>query len=111
MELDIFLPRENLAFEYQGEHHYYDVYAMGSGWNQQERDKEKRMRCKEKGITLIEIPYWWDKQKSSLISTIHQSRPDLLAGEMTGEPILARLLQNNIIPSKDYQTIETKQQH
>jgi hypothetical protein len=29
------------------------------------------------GITLIQIPYWWDKQKDSLISTIHDQKPDL----------------------------------
>ena len=29
------------------------------------------------GITLIEVPYWWDKQVSSLASTIYNTRPDL----------------------------------
>ena len=43
-----------------------------------EQDEEKRKVCKEKNITLIEIPYWWDKQLSSLISTIHQQRKDLI---------------------------------
>ena len=40
--------------------------------------KKKRSICKENGITLIEIPYWWDFKKSSLIATIHQQRPDLI---------------------------------
>jgi hypothetical protein len=78
MELDIFLPKERLAFEYQGEHHYQDIYSLGSGWNQKERDEEKRKICKEKKITLIEIPYWWDKQISSLAATIYKERNDLL---------------------------------
>ena len=78
MELDIFLPKEKLAFEYQGEQHYHDIYSLGSGWNQKERDKEKRILCKEKEITLIEIPYWWDKQISSLAATIQNERNDLL---------------------------------
>jgi hypothetical protein len=25
------------------------------------RDKQKREACKNQGITLIEIPYWWDQ--------------------------------------------------
>jgi hypothetical protein len=78
MELDIFIPKEQLAFEYQGAHHYYDVYALGSGWNQQNRDKEKRETCKDKGITLIEIPYWWDKTLTSLKTTINHARQNLV---------------------------------
>jgi hypothetical protein len=27
---------------------------------------------------LIIIPYWWDRQKDSIIATIHQHRPDLI---------------------------------
>ena len=76
--MDIFLPNEKLAFEYQGEHHYHDLYSMGSLWQQIQRDKEKKEICKQNGITLIEIPYWWDKQLSSLIATIHQQRKDLI---------------------------------
>lgn len=29
------------------------------------------------GITLIEVPYWWDKSISSLVATIYHYRPDL----------------------------------
>ena len=77
MELDIFLPEKNLAFEYQGEHHYRDIYAFGPQWMYHERDTEKKQICDQKGITLIEIPYWWDYSKESLISVIGRHRPDL----------------------------------
>ena len=56
MELDVYLPQKLLAFEYQGQQHYFDVYSMGNLWIQKERDKEKKKACTEKGITLIEIP-------------------------------------------------------
>jgi hypothetical protein len=78
MQLDVFLPRELLAFEYQGEQHFYDVFSMGSKWNYEQRDVEKREACKMNGITLIEIPYWWDKKRESLEATIHSKRPDLV---------------------------------
>jgi hypothetical protein len=30
------------------------------------------------GLTLIPIPFWWDRSATSLISTIQDYRPDLL---------------------------------
>ena len=78
MELDVFIPTLGLAFEYQGEQHYRDIYALGNKWSQKLMDEEKRRACEENGITLIEIPYWWNKERSSLMATIHRRRPDLL---------------------------------
>ena len=78
LELDIFLPKENVAFEYQGEQHYYDVHSMGSLWYQKHRDTEKELACENDNITLIKIPFWWDFEKDSLRATIHKCRPDLL---------------------------------
>ncbi len=81
------LSKEKLAFEYQGQQHYYDVHALGSQWFQKQRDQEKRELCKKKEIRLIEIPYWWDFKKSSLITTIHFHRPDLIPFPGYAEPI------------------------
>ena len=86
MELDIFLPKEQLAFEYQGEQHFRDVYHLGTPWHQQrQRDEEKRKACKENEITLIEVPYWWNKETSTLAATIHKERNDLISHSMNGE--------------------------
>lgn len=87
MELDAYIPAHQLAFEYQGEQHYRDIYALGRQWSQRERDNEKRLACEMKGITLVEIPYWWDREKSSLVATIQGKRPDLLANAGVGETI------------------------
>eukprot|EP01118_Nematostelium_gracile_P008062 TRINITY_DN2649_c0_g1_i2.p1 TRINITY_DN2649_c0_g1~~TRINITY_DN2649_c0_g1_i2.p1 ORF type:complete len:817 (-),score=149.57 TRINITY_DN2649_c0_g1_i2:621-2738(-) len=79
MELDIFVQHLNLAFEYQGQQHYEDVHALGHHKYYQERDQEKRKACHSKGITLIEIPYWWDGTVETLQATIHHFRSDLLS--------------------------------
>ena len=87
MRLDIFLPKKLLAFEYQGEQHYYDIYSFGPQWTYSIRDEEKRIICKEKGITVIEIPYWWDYKLNSLLTAIHKYRPDLIPNPGNGEAI------------------------
>lgn len=33
-------------------------------------DEEKRKACARIGITLIEVPYFWDKSKESLLQMI-----------------------------------------
>jgi hypothetical protein len=61
--LDIYVPHFNLAFEYQGEHHYYFNKLYGYTNRQQERDEVKRQLCYAAGITLIEVPHWWNFDK------------------------------------------------
>lgn len=67
------MPAKSLALEYQGEQHFRDHYIYGSVIEQQKRDKEKREACSQvefqinpsknikENISLIEIPYWWDR--------------------------------------------------
>ncbi len=46
------------------------------------RDKEKEQACKNVGITLVHIPYWWDGKLESLKATIYHHRPDLFPHEI-----------------------------
>jgi len=79
MELDLYLPSLNLAFEYQGIQHYEDFFLFGTlSKLYEERDQEKRKMCSKFNITLIEIPYWWDEKKESLMATINQIRSGLV---------------------------------
>ena len=71
VELDIFVPNLALAFEYQGEQHYQANWYLGDRTAAHKRDKEKRALCKEYGITLIEVPFWWDKKKDSFLASVH----------------------------------------
>ncbi len=88
MQLDLFLPSLLLAFEYNGRQHYQDVpHRFPPQKHYANRDEEKRKACICKGITLIEIPYWWDEEIESLRATIHNKRPDLIVNIDCGNSI------------------------
>jgi len=88
MELDVYIPEKMLAIEYQGEQHFKSHYFWGSPVDQMKRDQEKRDKCKQYGITLLEIPFWWDLQKDSLIATIQSIRPDMFSSvQVKASPI------------------------
>lgn len=61
LELDCYNSELNLAVEYNGEQHYNYIPFFHRNkeafYNQKYRDELKRLRCKELGITLIEVPY------------------------------------------------------
>lgn len=78
IEYDFFIPSKSIAIEYQGEFHYSSVFKGRSLVSQQERDKEKKQKSIENKITLIEIPFWWDKSRDQLIVTIQNARNDAL---------------------------------
>lgn len=86
MQLDVFVPELKLAFEYQGEQHYQTIHSWGSHEDILFRDEQKRQGCARHGINLIEVPFWWDFQMSSLVGSIKMARPELLP-DMEGEPI------------------------
>jgi hypothetical protein len=57
LELDGYNETLSIAFEYQGPHHYINFYNSDQFEINQKNDALKRNICKEKGITLIEIPH------------------------------------------------------
>jgi len=79
MEIDLYIPAYSLAFEYHGEQHFQWSYKYGSEEKQKLRDSEKREMCEKFGLTLIEIPFWWNQTTRSLMQTVHKHRPDLIA--------------------------------
>lgn len=86
MQLDLYLPTLSLAFEFQGEQHFFEVHAFGPQKVYTDRDQSKRQACNSLGISLIEVPFWWDWNNESLAATVRAVRPELLT-EKRGTPI------------------------
>lgn len=61
LEIDLYNDDLKLAVEVQGDQHYkFNSYFHKSKehfLNQRYRDEMKKWKCKEKGITLVEVPY------------------------------------------------------
>ena len=80
LELDIWLPSLNLAFEYQvftsppppqipprlmkivqEKHHYSSTeYTYQPLQSYQQKDEAKRKLAAEKGLSLVTVPFWWN---------------------------------------------------
>lgn len=69
LEIDIFLPKLMLGFEFHGRQHRTDEY-------QRFKDKQKRKQAKEKGIILIEI--WTLTLEKDIYEIIKEHAPHIL---------------------------------
>jgi len=96
IELDIWIPELNIAFEYHGHQHFRDAFNKDLV-EQRKRDQLRREQCSKVGITLIEIPYWWDNNEESLLATILQSSKQLknkVHSELMNDPQQVERLLN-----------------
>merc|ERR1712137_9825 len=75
-EVDVWIPQLNLAVEFHGKQHYQDVPLFGPLELYQQRDALKREACRQSGIRLMEVPYWWDNQANSLHASLYRVAPD-----------------------------------
>eukprot|EP01122_Echinamoeba_exundans_P006013 TRINITY_DN16232_c0_g1_i1.p1 TRINITY_DN16232_c0_g1~~TRINITY_DN16232_c0_g1_i1.p1 ORF type:complete len:124 (+),score=35.66 TRINITY_DN16232_c0_g1_i1:183-554(+) len=78
LQLDLYLPKLKLAFEFQGEHHFDDYFKVGGSSNMRDRDSEKKAICVRAGISLVEIAADWDGSVASVLSAINSQAPDIL---------------------------------
>eukprot|EP01125_Pyxidicula_operculata_P009166 TRINITY_DN3035_c0_g1_i1.p1 TRINITY_DN3035_c0_g1~~TRINITY_DN3035_c0_g1_i1.p1 ORF type:complete len:107 (-),score=22.63 TRINITY_DN3035_c0_g1_i1:27-347(-) len=80
IEFDVWIPSLNLAFEYQGEQHYFPITAFSANTDAYNlRDKEKDLLCLNNGITLVQIPYWWKGDLDSLTQSILSKDKNLVS--------------------------------
>jgi len=78
MIFDIYIPSLNLIIEYHGYQHYHDHYMFGNVKSRQERDKQRKVACNYLNIAYLEVPYWWERDKESVLAIIHKARPDIV---------------------------------
>ena len=77
MELDIWIPEERIALEYQGQQHFTPFFNNNSLLDELEnirrRDEEKRQACKDNDIVLVEIKYTWDRSMEYVLDSLEQA--------------------------------------
>jgi hypothetical protein len=70
MFFDVWIPRFNLCLEHQGQQHYVAHTFWGDYKSLVTRDTEKLYACIRSHISLLHVPYWWDHQRSTIISAL-----------------------------------------
>eukprot|EP00026_Physarum_polycephalum_P003805 Phypoly_transcript_03820.p1 GENE.Phypoly_transcript_03820~~Phypoly_transcript_03820.p1 ORF type:complete len:752 (+),score=55.45 Phypoly_transcript_03820:18-2273(+) len=104
LEIDIFLPSLRVGFEYQDPHHYFhSVFGKETLDSYRARDEKKKQLAAERGIVLINVPFWWDWNEASLISTVKFKRPDLLAHLSSDAPPFPDVPPQDVIDRYDFE--------
>ena len=67
-EVDIYIPSKKIGIEYQGEQHFRKSFGISNKKFKRikQRDEEKKVICKELGITLLEVLYTWKGDEESI---------------------------------------------
>eukprot|EP00011_Vannellida_sp_DIVA3-517-6-12_P005179 CAMPEP_0114610524 /NCGR_PEP_ID=MMETSP0168-20121206/3647_1 /TAXON_ID=95228 ORGANISM="Vannella sp., Strain DIVA3 517/6/12" /NCGR_SAMPLE_ID=MMETSP0168 /ASSEMBLY_ACC=CAM_ASM_000044 /LENGTH=470 /DNA_ID=CAMNT_0001821473 /DNA_START=1 /DNA_END=1412 /DNA_ORIENTATION=+ len=74
LELDVYLPQLQLAFEYNGPQHYEEIAFFGPLETIRRRDLRKEELCREAGIRLVQVPHWWDRQRVQRAAALRGDR-------------------------------------
>lgn len=73
MELDGYCEALKLAFEYNGEHHYMNIFENQLPFQRiQDNDRRKSEICKDNGVDLISVPYFHKGSYSFIVDQLRQ---------------------------------------
>ena len=78
--LDLYIPSVRTAIEYQGIQHYHCVDFFGGQEAlsaRQELDRQKRLRCQENQVRLIEWPYTLDPTEKNIQEVLGVPSPEI----------------------------------
>jgi len=79
--LNCYLPEYKLAFEVIEDPNTSCQYSFGAEIPIYTFNKAKRTICERNGITVLQVPSWWDSKASPLshlINAIKRTRPDIV---------------------------------
>ncbi|MCG3212576.1 MAG: hypothetical protein FOGNACKC_06246 [Anaerolineae bacterium] len=89
LELDGYCEGLRLAFEYQGEYHYFYVPKHSDGKTPeqvQRTDAYKQRVCQKRGVDLIQVPYWEKNNLNFVIDALRRlgrtAITEILAGQL-----------------------------
>eukprot|EP00026_Physarum_polycephalum_P000948 Phypoly_transcript_00949.p1 GENE.Phypoly_transcript_00949~~Phypoly_transcript_00949.p1 ORF type:complete len:1118 (+),score=84.56 Phypoly_transcript_00949:49-3402(+) len=97
IEFDVWVPLHNLCFEFQDAYHYVTTwYYHNAQAHIQQKDYMKVLLAREKGMTLITVPCWWNGNAESLLSTILFHSPEITTSRVGARPISLNPLSAHI---------------
>jgi len=75
--LSVYVPEHKLGFDYFDDPNTPGQYSVGANYNFNFFNRSKKLVCDKVGITLIDVPSWWDKKSDSVLAAIKRCRPEL----------------------------------
>eukprot|EP00026_Physarum_polycephalum_P016188 Phypoly_transcript_17046.p1 GENE.Phypoly_transcript_17046~~Phypoly_transcript_17046.p1 ORF type:complete len:175 (+),score=13.61 Phypoly_transcript_17046:15-539(+) len=88
VELDIWLPKYELCFEFQDSYHYVATWYSHKRLNEvRHKDDYKKNAVHTMGMSLVDVPCWWDGTLEKLVASIQFCRPDIFSSDPSSELI------------------------
>ena len=68
LPFDFYLPEYNICIEFDGQHHYRDIFGISKLENTQSHDNIKNLYCYNNDIKIIRIPFWEGSNIADILS-------------------------------------------